>query len=189
MDNRESESGWEPWKRPYRYGTLAIYPPPSVREYVNGFREELDPVSHGYSEAHITLTQPFRQPAIDKVVDRLAAMLRLEESFQVTYGPVRSFLPSPVLWLQVQPCQRILDLRRKLHGLDLFDLSLPHTDDFVPHMTLTEGLSGPPVDDGLLRRYEPRVESGSFECTSIVHLVPDSEFRFSVKSEFWLDHG
>ena len=187
MDTPQPTFDWEPWKLPYLHGTLAVYPPLQIREYINRFRKELDPVSHSYAEAHITLTQPLMERVTDQVADRLETALRSEKPFKVTFGPLRSFLPSPVLWLEVQPAQRVLHLRRKLHTFGIFDLSLPHTEDFVPHMTITEGLSGPRVDEDLFRKTRLQVEGGRFECTRLVHLVPDGEFRFLVEREYLLN--
>jgi 2'-5' RNA ligase len=178
MGLKRSRSEWEPWKQAYRHGTLVIWPPSSVRESVGHWREQLDPVSHGYAPAHVTLTQPFRAQVTDEDWDRVSAIVQAEHAFEVTYGPLRSFLPSPVLWLEVQPSQRILELRRRLHSLGLFDLSMPHTDDFVPHMTITEGLSGPTVDEALLLRLRTEVQGGAFECAHVVYLAPDDDFRF-----------
>lgn len=180
-DRRATQS--EPWQLPYRHGTLAIWPPQAVRDYVNQLRERLDPISHRYAEAHITLTQPFREPVTKRVIAKVRAVLETEEPFTITYGPLRSFLPNPVLWLDVQPSDRVLRLRQTLHAIGVFNLSLPHTDDFVPHMTLTEGLSGAPVDDELFRMLEPTIKSSSFTCSGIAYIRPNDEFRFGVEQE------
>jgi len=163
-----------------------IWPPSPIREQLNRLRQDFDPVSLEHAEAHITLTQPFKGPVTRGLMDQLVALLAREDSFAITYGPLRSWLPSPVLWLEVQPSERVLELRRKLHALGVFDLSLPHTEDFVPHMTITEGLSGPCVDDHLFNKLEGRVKVGSFKCTSVVYLRPDKQFRFRVEREIRL---
>ena len=174
---------WEPWQRAYQHGTLVIWPPDSDRESVGQWREQLDPTSHGFAEAHITVTQPLKARLTTDILDRLTTILRAENNFEVTYGPLRSFLPSPVLWLEVQPAGRVVELRRKLHLTGAFDLSLPHTEDFVPHMTITEGLSGPQVDHALFQSTRDRIECGSFDCSGVVYLVPDDSFRFHVERE------
>lgn len=176
----------EPWQRAYRHGTLVIWPPDLVRESVNRWREQFDPVSHRCVEAHITLTQPFKERVTEDVLDQVTVALRTEDAFEITYGPLRSFLPSPVLWLEVQPSQRVVDLRRRLHSIGVFDLSLPHTDDFVPHMTITEGLSGSRVNDSLFESLRPRIQGGTFDCQSVAYLLPDDEFRFHVQREIRL---
>ncbi len=182
MTNRRA-THWEPWQLPYRHGTLVIWPPQEVRDYVNELRRRLDPISHRYAEAHITLTQPFREPVSKRVIGQVRSVLETEEPFAIAYGPLRSFLPRPVLWLDVQPSDRVLQLRRRLHAIGVFDLSLPHTDDFVPHMTLTEGQSGTPVDDELFRVLEPTIATGSFTCSGIAYIRPNDGFRFGVERE------
>ncbi len=185
----DSDAIMEAWKKPYRHGTLVIRPPQVVRNYVNQWRQQYDPVSHSYAEAHITLTQPFRNPVGDRVLSEIESLLAPERPFEISYGPLRSFLPSPVLWLEVQPADRVLALRQKLHELGLFDLSLPHTEDFVPHMTVTEGLSGTPVDEELHRMLAARIADGSFLCSKIAFIQPDDDFRFQVIREIPLGAG
>lgn len=189
MESSQRTESWEAWKKPYRYGTLALYPPQPIRDYLNNFRTELDPVSAGFSEAHISLTQPFSVAVTREVTEAVETVLREEGAFDVSFGPVRCFLPSPVIYLEVQPHQHIMELRRKLHGLGMFDLSLPHTDDFVPHLTLTEGFSGATVDDDLFRTLQQQVTGGSFTCDSISHLVPNKDFRFEANQAFALNEA
>ena len=165
MTSNRSNPKWEPWQHAYRHGTLAIWPPKVVRHSVNQWREQFDPTSHSYAEAHITVTQPFRRPVTQDVLDRVTAILHAEDEFELTYGPLRSFLPSPVLWLEVQPAQRVVELRRKLHSTGAFDLSLPHTEDYVPHMTITEGLSGPRVDKALFQSLRGRESARQAQAT------------------------
>ena len=171
---------WQPWQQTYKHGMLAIWPPDAERQYLNAVRSANDPVSQRICEAHITLTQPFlAEPSEDTWVG-ISHALSKHDPFELHYGPVRSFLPAPVIWLEIQPSSTILALRNALHDTGAFDLTLPHTDDFVVHMTLTEGLSGNEVDVALLNRLRSEVDSGSFTCHEVVYLLPDSEFRFSV---------
>jgi 2'-5' RNA ligase len=171
---------WENWQLPYEHGMLNIWPPDSVREYINGFRTQHDPVSQRISEAHITLTQPFLRPPTQdmwKVISDIAAQ---HDAFELQYGPVRSFLPAPVIWLDVQPSASILSLRNALHNTGFFNLTLPHTENFTAHMTLTEGLSGSHVDGELLNKLSAEVSSGRFNCSEISYVRPSTEFQFSV---------
>jgi len=39
----------------------------------------------------------------------------------------------------------------------------------------------------LFRSIGRRVDGGSFKCSSVVHLLPDGEFRFAVEREYWLN--
>lgn len=179
-------TSWQPWQMAYKHGMLNIWPPDGVRQYLNGFRAELDPVSQAISEAHITLTQPFLSSPTDETWSEISDLLRGFRPFELLYGPVRSFLPAPVIWLEVQPSSIILALRKALHNLGDFDLTLPHTDDFVAHMTLTEGLSNGVVDEVLLNRLMTEVSSGTFSCKKVAYVVPNSAFEFSVQKTFEL---
>ncbi len=178
------DAGWQPWQQAYRHGTLVIRPPAELRDMVDALRRRYDPESARISEAHITLTQPLVEALSDADARQIAARCEQEAPFEIRVGPLRSFLPAPVLWLDTQPAARIVALRGDLHALDLFDLGLPHTDDFVPHMTVTEGLSGPAVDKALMAAIEPVAPAGTFRCEGITLLVPDAEFRFRPVREF-----
>lgn len=175
---------WSGWQRSYAFGMCVIWLPELVRGTVNVLRQRYDPASQAICEAHITLTQPFlRQPQKDDL-ELLARIAADFAPFEIHYGPLNSFFPYPCIWLEVRPVKQILSLRRALHNTGLFDLSLPHTDDFVPHMTITEGLSGPEVNHELLESMRPEVAGGSFTCTGFVHIVPDPNFHFEVQRTF-----
>ena len=168
------------WQRLYDHGTFVIWPPDPVRRVVNELRNRYDPVSQAVCEAHITVTQPLLGEPTEEQWRRLRAIAEEFPRFHCDYGPVRSFLPAPVIWLEVQPAERILELRRALHETGLFNLELPHTDDFIPHMTLTEGFSGAKVTEALLEELRKKVSGGSFSCAELSFIVPDDGFRFSV---------
>ena len=148
---------------------------------MNDLRNRYDPVSQAACEAHITLTQPFLREPSGEEWRSLHAIVQGFPRFHCDYGPVRSFLPAPIIWFEVQPAERIVELRRALHETRLFNLDLPHTDDFIPHMTLTEGLSGPEVTRALLEQLRETVSGGSFSCAEVSFIVPDDGFHFSVE--------
>jgi 2'-5' RNA ligase len=174
-------TSWQPWQLSYEHGMLVIWPPDSERHYVNAFRAKHDPVSHAICEAHITVTQPFSSiPSGDTWV-AISDVLAGCSAFEVHYGPVRSFLPAPVICLEIQPSSTVVALRNALHDTSAFDLTLPHTDDFMVHMTLTEGLSGNDVDEALLNRLKSEVNSGFFTCSEVAYLQPNSAFQFSLQ--------
>lgn len=174
-------TSWQPWQLPYEHGMLVIWPPDSERHYVNAIRAKHDPVSLAICEAHITLTQPFVSTPSDDTWVAISDVLAGCSAFEVRYGPVRSFLPAPVIWLEIQPSSTIDALRKALHDASVFDLTLPHTDDFIVHMTLTEGLSSNDVDEKLLSRLNSEVNSGSFMCSEVAYLQPNDAFQFSVQ--------
>ena len=172
--------GWKEWQREYVHGTFVIWPPDGERARVNELRGRYDPVSQRVCDAHVTVTQPLRRaPSVDDW-RRLAAVVAAVPAFRVDYGPLGTFLPYPCIWFAVQPVERVLSLRTTLHATGLFDLGSPHPERFLPHMTITEGMSGPPVDHALFEQLQATIEGGSFECTSLAHIVPDDDFRFAV---------
>ncbi len=172
---------WEEWQRPYEHGTFAIWPPAPVRKIVNSQRERYDPVSQRYCEAHITVTQPLRRPLDEGEWRHLRTVLAGFDRFEIEYGPLSSFLPYPCIWYEIQPQDRILAIRKALHQTGYFNLEMKHPENFIPHMTITEGLSGPTVDEGLLRRLQEESGTGSFLCEELALIIPDASFRFHVR--------
>ncbi len=177
---------WENWQKAYQHGTLVIFPPDPIRQMINKQREKYDPVSAAYTEAHITLTHPLLYPlsapewhTIENIIDSFTA-------FDIQYGPLRSFLPYPCIWYEIQPVNKILDLRKALHQSGLFDLSLEHRDGFIPHLTITEGQSGPDVDEKLLNILQQESCPGSFICQEVTYIIPDEGFCFEVDKKFSL---
>jgi 2'-5' RNA ligase len=174
-------SEWANWQESFRHGVLVIVPPARVRRTVDGLRAEYDPTSHSYFGTHITLTQPLvRQPREDDWA-RLVQTAAGFDAFRIEYGPLGSFLPYPCIWFRISPKERVLAIRQAFHDGGLFDLGLPHTNDFVPHMTITEGSSSRKVDEGLLAELRGRSVGGFFTCREIAYIIPDSRFRFAVR--------
>jgi 2'-5' RNA ligase len=174
-------SEWTDWQKSFRHGTFVIQPPAGVRGTVDRLRAECDPTSHSYFGTHITLTQPFvRQPRKDDWT-RMVQVAAGFDAFRIEYGPLHSFLPYPCIWFEVRPRERVLEIREAFHAVGLFNLGLPHTDDFIPHMTITEGRSDRKVDESLLAELRDRSTEGSFLCTEVAYIIPDSRFHFAVR--------
>ena len=172
---------WSEWQKPYAHGTLVIWPPDAVREVVNRLRQQYDPVSQSICEAHITLTQPFlRQPSSNEW-DELREVVSRFDSFEIQYGPINSFLPYPCIWFEIHPSERVLEIRQALHETGLFNLDLPHTDDLIPHMTITEGQSHIEVTYELFAKLRNEISGGSFIGSDIAYIVPDLGFHFEVQ--------
>ena len=172
---------WEDWQKVYQHGTLVIWPPDDLRMLVNRQREENDPKSAAICETHITLTQPLLHPLNEKqwaVIHNITVDLK---PFDIAYGPIKSFLPYPCILYEIQPADRVLEIREALHKTGFFDLSLAHTDGFIPHMTITEGMSGPEVDEKLLLTLQDQSTSGSFLCSRITFIKPNEDFLFRVQ--------
>jgi 2'-5' RNA ligase len=177
---------WAEWQLNYLPGLFVIWPPHAVREAVNRLRAAYDPVSQLTIEAHITLSQPFLSMPKDKEWALLAQIVAGFEPFEIRYGPVDTFFPNPVIYLAIQPQESVLALRQALHDTGLFNLTLPYTEGFVPHMTITEGRSQRPMDKQLLAEIQTRAPSGTFLLSEIAHVVPDKHFQFETKKSLRL---
>ena len=171
---------WEDWQKPYQFGTIVIWPPDEIREIVNSQREKNDPVSQSYCEAHITVTQPFNRWLEAEEWDQLAKLISNIESFIIEYGPLNTFLPYPCIWYEIKPANRVLELRDTLHQTGYFNLEMKHPQNFIPHMTITEGVSGPEVDEDLFQTLQQESGTGSFQCLGLASIAPDQDFRFHV---------
>jgi hypothetical protein len=91
-----------------------------------------------------------------------------------------------VIYLPVVPRQVVDELRANLLATGLFRLDLPHTNDFVPHLTLSEfgtARTAAPGADVL------RPEAMSFLVEAIAWAVPDEAFHFTVRRAFRLGSG
>jgi 2'-5' RNA ligase len=177
---------WAEWQLNYVHGLFVIWPPGPVRQTVNRLRQRYDPISQATIEAHITLTQPFlaRPSAADWA--RLAQIVAGFEPYELYYGPIDTFFPNPVIYLAIQPPERVLALRQALHETGLFNLTLPYSEGFVPHMTIAEGRSGPDVDELMLAEIRSQAPRGTFLLTEIVHVAPDKNFHFEIKKRLKL---
>jgi 2'-5' RNA ligase len=172
---------WDEWQKVYTYGTIVLWPPEPVRDIVNRLRHEYDPVSQSFCGAHITLTQPFlRQPSSNEW-DKLSEVVSGFESFEIRYGPINTFLPYPCIWYEIHPLELVLAIRQALHATGMFNLDLPHIDDFIPHMTITEGQSDLKVTEDLFRKLRDQISGGRFICSEIALIVPDHHFHFGIQ--------
>ena len=170
---------WPEWGKPYQPGLFIILPPQEVRAIVDAQREAYDPLSRSYIGTHITVTQPFLRTPTESEWEQCVEVLGSFQSFEICYGPLKSFLPYPCIWYEVQPAELVLELRRTLHQTGLFNLKEGYIEEFIPHMTITEGLSGPEVTQALLAQLQSESQPGSFLCDQLVLSVPDQDFRFS----------
>jgi hypothetical protein len=172
---------WEVWQTFYQFGTLVIWPPDEIGSIVNSQRERIDPISQSYCETHISVTQPLSRWLDEKAWDRLGTIIKSFVSFEIAYGPLNTFLPYPCIWYEVKPADRVLELRNVLHQTGYFNLEMRHPKNFIPHMTITEGLSGPKVDLNLYQTLQQESGSGTFQCEGLTYIIPDENVRFHVK--------
>ena len=182
-------ASWEDWQRQYEFGTIVIWPPNEIRQTVNSQRAEYDPVSQAHCQAHISVTQPLSRWLDGEEWHQVSELILRHEFFEIHYGPVNSFLPYPCIWYEIRPSQKILEIRSALHLTGFFNLAIPHPQNFIPHMTITEGFSGPAVDQALLERIRSESTSGSFLCEELAYIIPNEEFRFEVAGTLPLSSG
>ena len=180
MDETGARQDWADWQLDYVHGLFVIWPPDAVRREVNRLRQAYDPVSQATIEAHITLTQPFLTRPDDEEWTRLARIVAGFDPFEISYGPVNTFFPNPVIYLEIQPQEDLLALRRALHETGLFNLTLPYSDDFVPHMTITESRSRKAADKLMLAEVRSQAPQGAFLMNEIAYAVPDERFHFEI---------
>lgn len=179
--------GWPDWGKPYQPGLFVIRPPIEVRSIVNAQREAYDPLSRSFIGAHITVTQPFLGTPTETEWEKCVAVLGAFQPFKIQYGPLKSFLPYPCIWYEVQPAELVLEIRSALHQTELFNLADGYIEDFIPHMTITEGLSGPEVNQDLLDQLQSESQPGSFVCDRLALCAPDQHFQFASLRTISLD--
>ena len=173
----EAMEHWAEWQKEYRHGIVLIWPPDEVRAPINALRARHDPVSFSYTEAHISLSPPLlRAPdasdwrAIDGAVAAVAPVM-------VEAGPVEAWLHQSVIYLAIRPVAALTTIRNALLATGLF--APPRHKEFVPHMTIMEGLSGTRATEAILAEMKRTVASGSFRLDRLAYLRPDRDFRFT----------
>ena len=169
------------WKLDFKHGMLLIWPQDGVRNMVNKLRSKYDPESQRTCEAHITLTQPFLEEPNDESWELIESVLRKAEPFDIHYGPIETFGDSPTLKFDIEPKDEILEIRNGLHDTGLFNLTLPFTEGFIPHMTISEsGISTTEDARKVADELNSSINKEVFQCSSIVYTKPNDSFRFEV---------
>jgi len=168
----------EGWLIPYLPGALVVMPPKETQTRIGRLRRRYDPTSAQLIPAHVTVTQPFRNQPERRELGLIQKILRRFRPFRVQYGPLKTFLPYPCIWYEIQPAERLLGIRRELHATGLFNTDLPHTRDFTPHMSITDGSPGPKETERIYHRIKARVGQGSFVVTTLTYTRPDWQMRF-----------
>jgi 2'-5' RNA ligase len=171
---------WPMWQRDYRYGALVIMPPPNLASALDPIRERLDPVSAARIGAHITLTPPFAAAPSSADEERVRTAIRGVASMRLQLDRPTQFSGSSVIYLPVVPTQAFGMLREVLLATGLFRLDLPHTTDFVPHLTLSEFATAPAVPGADIAP----PEAMAFLAEAVAWVVPDEAFHFTVRRTF-----
>ncbi|OYD16993.1 hypothetical protein CH330_01230 [candidate division WOR-3 bacterium JGI_Cruoil_03_51_56] len=168
----------EGWLIPYLPGALVIIPPGPVRQRIGRLRRKYDSNPVGLVPVHITVTQPFRHQPTGEESDIVMRILVRFQPFKLRYGPLRTFLPYPCIWYEIQPAEKIIKLRRALHASGLFNTDLSHTRGFVPHMSITDGTPDSEDTERIYNRIRNRVRQGEFLVDSLVYTRPDWQMFF-----------
>lgn len=177
-------SGWSEWQRDYRYGALVIELPQVLAAILDPIRERLDPISAGRFGAHITVTPPFVGALTPDQVARVQSVVRQLPPMSLGLGGRPSqFDGSSVVYLPVLNAPAVMTVRQALLATGLFRLDLPHTTDFVPHLTISEFGSAPAA---LIGTTIPEPRASVFEVQAIAWVVPNEAFRFTVSRTFAL---
>lgn len=181
--NFPTGSSWPTWQRDYRYGTLVIMPPPDLASVLDPIRERLDPVPAAQIGTHITLTPPFAAVPNFADVELVRTVIGSVPAWRLQLEQPSQFSGSSVVYLPVEPTEPFLKLREGLLATGLFRLDVPHTTDFVPHLTLSEFGTTPAA---ALEADIPPPQAMSFLVNSVIWVVPDEEAHFTVRRTFTL---
>lgn len=177
-------TGWPEWQRDYRYGALVIEPPRELAAVLDPIRKQFDPVSATRVGAHITVTPPFVGAPTPADEARVGSVVRRVQSMRLQLGTPTQFGGSSVIYLPVVNSGAVMRLREVLLATGLFRLDLPHTTDFVPHLTVSEFGTDPAA---ALRAVIPAPGNSAFHVESIAWLVPNEDFEFALRRTFALE--
>ena len=174
---------WPDWQRNYRFGALVIEPPADLAAGLDAIRERFDPVSARRVGAHISVTPPLARAPTPDDEARMGSVLREVPAMRLQLEAPRQFEGSSVLYLPVVNAPAVMRLRETLLATGLFRLDLPHTSDFVPHLTISEFGTEPAA---ALRTVIPALGIKPFPVRAIAWLVPDEAFQFRCRRTFSL---
>lgn len=168
---------WKDWQRAYRFGVILIYPPEPIRSAINALRAKYDPVSHAWSDAHISLSVPAPAPPTAQEWETLATSVESLSPTVVEYGPVKTFKTHPGVVLDLQP-QGALDMWRSLvESTPPFSDAAARRWSFSAHMTIAELVTADESEKVIAELARSQL-SGSFLCTHLSYAVPNELFRF-----------
>lgn len=99
-------------------------------------------------------------------------------------GRPRQFAGSSVVYLPVVNDGAVMRVPEALLATGLFRLDLPHTTDFVPHLTLSEFGTTPAA---ALRTVIAAPAASAFHVWALAWVVPSEAFQFTVRRTFALE--
>ncbi len=174
-------SGWADWRRDYVHGALVIEPPPELAAVLDPIRMRFDPLSAERIGAHITVTPPFSEAPMPTEEAGVGSVVGSMPQIDVQLGRPRRFEGSSVIYLPVVDPTPVLNLRKALLGTGLFRMDLPHTTDFVPHLTLSEFGTTP---DAAVNTALPDSVTRAFRVGEVAWVTPNEQFTFTVRRTF-----
>ncbi len=179
MNNFEyaDTSSWEDWMKEYRYGAFYIIPPQEIMEEIDKLRLHHDPKSHSISPAHVSLSEALQVPLNEEQLRELQEALASLDPFEMQYGPLKSFPTYPGVVYTINPEDKFMQLRSKIHSTPLFkDVPLNHAH-IPPHMTIAEFITLEKTAE-LLEKLQGKVPEGTFSVDSITYYIPNKDFYF-----------
>ena len=171
-------ANWKSWMQDFRFGTLAFVPTGDIRTSVDELRQKFDPISAQTSMAHVTLTQPLTQAPSSEDIQNIARIIQSFEQFQIQVGPATTSPNKRLLWLDIAPKEKILELREALHATGLFRTDLPLTKGFIPHMTISESGREPGEVQTINQDLNSLIKPWNTEFNSVAWIIPDENFTF-----------
>lgn len=179
-------TSWRSWMKDFRYGTLVFIPDSNVKLIVDQLRAEYDSNSAQISMAHITLTQPFKKAPSKEDLQIVTQIINSFSSFEVVVGPVVTSPNKRLIWLDVSPKQKVIELRDRLHDSGLFRTDLPLTKGFIPHMTISEAGREPEEVQTISERLNERLKPWALSFSAIYWILPNEDFTFKEFQSFKL---
>lgn len=170
----------------YQYGNLLIEPPEHIFVEVDQLRSQYDSQSSKCPRPHITVTQPFIKPPGPKDIDLIRQICSRFPAFCIHIGPAVASPNQQSIWLKVSPEDQILKLREQLHATGLFNLELPFTTGFIPHMTISEKKRPFANVTSILNDLNLSFEPNDIQVSTLCWSIPDDEFQFSIRESFAL---
>jgi len=128
-----------------KYGIVA-FPSKEVQDFANSYRMRYD--SH-YAQLppHITLRSEVEtdEAGLKAVADQLLEITKNASAFDISIPKVGTFKPiNNVIYLKVDASEPLYDLNKSLH---IDALGGPAEYQYVPHITLAQGITADELDD------------------------------------------
>ncbi|MBK8151430.1 MAG: 2'-5' RNA ligase family protein [Acidobacteria bacterium] len=177
----QDNSKWLEWQHDYQFGAFYVIPPKEVLAIVDELRARHDPTSASYCCGHISLSRPLKSVLTDDQLDELRLSMSNFPSFKVRYGPLITYPPHPGVCFDIQPNDKFIELKDRVHSTSAFTGFTYRRDSIPAHMTIAEfGYTWEQSED-LRKDLENKVPSGEFLCDCIEYAVPNNEFFFERK--------